>query len=123
VELIRVTKPSIIGLLVFVFGLIVGLMQLEAGFGALCWVSVAIQVVGVSMCFLDEFVRKLFSDVIGDFALPLLLVTMILASILQYYQGNLAQFSDVSFAAGGIIALISRYYFRKRRRDLLFVKR
>jgi hypothetical protein len=85
VELIRVAKPSSIGLVVFVFGLTVDLVQWLAGFGALYWVAVIIQVIGVSMCFFDKFVREAISGVIGDFALPLLLVTMILADIMQYY--------------------------------------
>ena len=114
-ELVRVAKPSIVGLVIFVFGLSVGLTQWIAGFGVLYWVSVAIQVVGVSMCFFDEIVRRLFRDIIGEFALPLLVVTMILANILQYYEGNLAQFSEAAFAVGGGLALLLKYYSWKRR--------
>jgi hypothetical protein len=67
---------------------------------------------------LDQFVREAISDVIGDFALPLLLVTMILADIMQYSQGQLAEFSDIAFAVGGCMALVAEYYLRKSRRGV-----
>ena len=108
-ELIRGTKSSIIALVIFSIGIVLGVGLSIFGLRMLLPAVILVRVVGLGVSFFDEFARESLKDLIGEFAYPTLLVTAAVALLLQFLTSELDLYSDLAFAVGGALAFLVRY--------------